>query len=177
MIFLVKIKSGKKKGVALVSVMLVLVVTSILCLSLFSIYRSTFKQTLYSFEVSSVDYASLSALNVIISYITNNNAEFLSKYNAHLINNDYDRETPFCIELSQDDLLAKVYITSDQSEDITTLENTDEPITYTYIITNYYLESVVSSEKNDYISKTFVDIEQVSSDMFDTYFNIGNYKY
>lgn len=169
-------KNGKRKGVALLSVMIVIVITSVLCLSLFSIYRATFKQSLYSFEVKRADYLSLSAINIITSYITNNNFEFLEKYDEHLEKNGYVRSIPFCIELSQDDLVASVYITSEQTTNETILED-DESTKYEYKITNYNLESDVSSDKNDYISKTYVDIEEVSSDMFSTYFNIGEYKY
>lgn len=170
-------KQDKKKGVALISVMVVLFVVSILCLSIFSIYRSTFKQTLYSFEVTATDYASLSALNVIISYITNNNDAFLKQYNAFLISNGDNRNDAFIIELTQDDLTADVSITSTQDEYETIVEDDFGTQTYEYIITNYYLESVASSENINYSATTYIDIKETSSNTFETYFNIGDYKY
>lgn len=167
----------KRKGSTLILVVVIIIITAILSLALFTMYRSTLRQTYYSFEATNVDYASVSALNVIASYIMNNNNEFLQKYNEHLANNNNDRTIPFHVQLEQDDLQADVYITSEENINQSQEELQTESDDYTYTITKYYLKSIASGDISNYVSESSVDIEQVTSDAFETYFNVGDYEY
>lgn len=93
----------KRKGVALITVIIVGVFTFILATTLLRTSLTATNQNVYARGVTQSNYVAFSGLNIISSYIINTNDEFLVQYNNHLNANGNDREEPFVITLEQYD--------------------------------------------------------------------------
>lgn len=70
----------KRKGVALISVLIVVVFTIILTLALLNVYSSSVKQKTYSNEFDKSEFAALSGLSVMVTYVTEYNTEFETNF-------------------------------------------------------------------------------------------------
>ncbi len=102
----------KRRGVSLIQVLAVFFFVSILAMGITSVYVSTVKQNVYASKVDQLNYSTISGLNVVTAYITNNNKEFLVKYDEFLTNNSNDRTKPFEIPLTLDGYSVVVKVTS-----------------------------------------------------------------
>ncbi len=110
----------KRKGIALISVLVLFVFITGLAIGLLGLYLSSVKQSVNVRTNEQLNYSSISGLNIVSSYVMNKNTEFLVKYNEFLANNGNDRTKPFEIPLSQDGYECVVSITSTYSEDNST---------------------------------------------------------
>ncbi len=127
----------KRKGVALISVIILFAFTSILAMSVLTIYNSSVKQNVAQREDSVLEYDIYSGINVIQSYIVNTNDEFLEDYNDFLKNHNRDEE--FIIDLENSGIPVSVSITSVKTPE--TDEETD--------ITNTKVVYTIVAKSND----------------------------
>ncbi len=145
----------KRKGVALISVLVLFVFVIGLSMALMGAYLSSVKQSSNARITDQLNYASMSGVNIVSSYIINTNAEFLTKYNEFLSSNGNNRSKPFVIELNQDNYELDVSVTSTFSQ-----------VTNGGVVTStivYHLSSVASFNGKMSLPTT-LDIEQKNSE-------------
>ncbi len=141
----------KHKGISLIQVLAVFFFVSILAMGITSVYVSTVKQSVYSSKVDQVNYSTISGLNIVTAYITNNNKEFLVKYDEFLNNNANDRTKKFEIPLVIDGDNCVVSITSTYN-----LDNSTGQDVVTIV---YHVTSIIYSSGTDVITGQPVSIE------------------
>ncbi len=155
----------KRKGVALITVIVLFAFTSILAVAILSVYRNSVMQNMAQKNASVVQYEMYSGLNIIESYIINTNEEFLKDYNSFL--SSHDRDDEYIIDLSGSGVPVSVSITSKK-----TPENGDETnIENTEVVYNIVSSSNDPSEKKYFSSEVKqIDIDGVSE------FEVGTVK-
>ncbi len=156
----------KRKGVALISVLVLFAFISILAVGVLDVYLSSVKLKVNARTTDQLNYASMSGINIVSSYIINTNDEFLSKYNEFLSNNGNDRTESFDIPFSHENYDCVVSITSTYDE------NND---TGTMVAkTVYKLSSVARYNEQDSVPTT-IEIEQETTGG-NSVFSVGKFK-
>ncbi len=125
----------KRKGVALITVILLFAFTSVLAMSVLSIYMGSVKQNTKQRDYNIEEYQMYSGINIISSYIVNTNSGFLTDYNSFLEGNT--REDEFVINLDSEGVPVSVSITSIKDDaGVDEFDIVDNKVTYNITSTN-----------------------------------------
>lgn len=150
----------KRKGFTLITAVVMVVFITILCSTILFVYTNALKQKSSSEDNSKIEYATLSGLSVMTTYIVEHNDAFLEKYPSDFLSDSEGNYLEIPIE-SQDgteNFTAKVYV---------------EEVVNNTSLQEYKLTSeVVDNSTNIKISV------KVTKDMSNgTTYSLGNYVY
>lgn len=150
----------KRRGFTLITVVVMIVFVTILCSTILFVYTNSLKQKLSSEDYDKVEYATMSGLSVMISYIVEHNDAFLEKYPSEFSSDGEGKYLEIPIE-SQDgteNFTAKVYV---------------EEVVNNTSIQEYKLTSEVSADNTNIKISVKVTKDMSSG----TSYSLGNYVY